>query len=349
MLLDADGLALTAGVEQLVAAVARRARQARAHAVSDRAGDLAARDRRRRGGRAAGSQRARRPRGRAARPAGRRGRYASVLAARIPAIHRARSLSRACCRPPLSPAPRGLLRDARARRRGRPGQGPGRDRGDAARSPAPARPLHVEPLLARRAHGTALDADRRLPVASPQRPSAGVRMLRGLRVCRRATHARPGAPRPLLPVVGHEAAPALRDRGGPDSRHTAVCRRQRGAGRNRAGARAALRPPLRPGRALRECRSLRRGREPLAGCAARAPRAPRRSPLRTRTCRRAGPSRRCSTGSPTMRSRSARPARSTVWRPSTQQGTSADRQLALHRDGESLRAIVQSLVDETRS
>ena len=30
-------------------------------------------------------------------------------------------------------------------------------------------------------------------------------------------------------------------------------------------------------------------------------------------------------------------------------GTSADRQLALHRDGESLRAIVQSLVDETRS
>ena len=118
------------------------------------------------------------------------------------------------------------------------------------------------------------------------------------------------------------------------------------AGR-RAGPGAPLRPALRPWRALRGCRPPRRRREPLAG---RAPRAAR-------------PDGRCRRGHERSARRmveelldrvaddaAALDATEALDRVAAliREGTSADRQLALHRGGASLHEIVQSLVDETR-
>ena len=144
------------------------------------------------------------------RPRDRLGRHAPVRDVGGPADRRAPALPRPDRRAPVRRAPGADLRRARARGRGRPGQGGLRGQRHARARAAPARAVGELALLARGRDAPALHAHADLPRVPARRDPAALRGLGRLPAPDRV-HGRVAHDRGLhLPLVRRPAAPELR-------------------------------------------------------------------------------------------------------------------------------------------
>ena len=181
-------------------------------------------------------------------PARRLGGHASVQPVRAPADHGEGPLPRPDRPAPVRRAAGADLRDARSRRRRRPGQGdPGRERPSAAPRSA-SRALGELAVLAGRADGARVEQADRLLGLPPVGAAPALPRLRGLRRRRRAARAH-GLHRGLhAHLVGHPPASQVGDDRDPHLR-------RRHAGRGRRRDRGVL-----PGARQAPLRALRRRR-----------------------------------------------------------------------------------------